>query len=90
MRIEPTAPYHSAQDALRVLETVAGHATGVTDTELARTTGLGPEISTLAAAEAKARQEQTGCVWGGAVPAARSCGERAFICRCSSQGPWRG
>ncbi|MYW45436.1 IclR family transcriptional regulator, partial [Streptomyces sp. SID161] len=23
MRIEPTAPYHSAQDALRVLETVA-------------------------------------------------------------------
>lgn len=40
---EPTAPYHSAQDALRVLETVARHSTGVTDAELARHTGLGPE-----------------------------------------------
>ncbi|MFB7493985.1 IclR family transcriptional regulator [Streptomyces sp. NPDC056161] len=40
---EPTAPYHSAQDALRVLETVARHTTGVTDAELARRTGLGPE-----------------------------------------------
>ncbi|MFJ9755277.1 IclR family transcriptional regulator [Streptomyces sp. NPDC101149] len=38
---EPTAPYHSAQDALRVLETVAGRASGVTDAELARRTGLG-------------------------------------------------
>ncbi|MFJ4323463.1 IclR family transcriptional regulator [Streptomyces tricolor] len=43
MRIEPTAPYHSAQDALRVLETVARHSAGVTDTELARRTGLGAE-----------------------------------------------
>ncbi|MGW0764043.1 IclR family transcriptional regulator [Streptomyces sp. NPDC002676] len=42
MRIEPTAPYHSAQDALRVLETVARHAAGITDTELARWTGLEP------------------------------------------------
>lgn len=33
---EPTAPYHSAQDALRVLETVARHTTGVTEAELAR------------------------------------------------------
>lgn len=33
---EPTAPYHSAQDALRVLETVARHSGGVTDVELAR------------------------------------------------------
>ncbi|MFE9449168.1 IclR family transcriptional regulator [Streptomyces sp. NPDC006739] len=40
---EPTAPYHSAQDALRVLETVARHSTGVTDTELTRHTGLEPE-----------------------------------------------
>ncbi|GGJ17535.1 IclR family transcriptional regulator [Streptomyces brasiliensis] len=40
---EPTVPYHSAQDALRVLETVAEHATGLTDTELAGHTGLGPE-----------------------------------------------
>ncbi|MEV7288086.1 IclR family transcriptional regulator C-terminal domain-containing protein [Streptomyces sp. NPDC093252] len=39
---EPTAPYHSAQDALRVLETVARHSTGVTDTELARATRLTP------------------------------------------------
>ncbi|MGW2742048.1 IclR family transcriptional regulator [Streptomyces sp. NPDC001450] len=40
---EPTAPYHSAQDALRVLESVARHPAGVTDTELARHTGLLPE-----------------------------------------------
>ncbi|WP_217208359.1 IclR family transcriptional regulator [Streptomyces sp. AC550_RSS872] len=40
---EPTTPHHSAQDALRVLETVARHSTGVTDTELARHTGIGPE-----------------------------------------------
>lgn len=43
LKHEPTAPYHSAQDALRVLETVARHTTGVTDTELARHTRLGPE-----------------------------------------------
>ncbi|MFF4898415.1 IclR family transcriptional regulator [Streptomyces sp. NPDC001068] len=43
LKHEPTAPYHSAQDALRVLETVAGHADGATDTELARATGLDPD-----------------------------------------------
>ncbi|GGZ79534.1 IclR family transcriptional regulator [Streptomyces echinoruber] len=40
---EPTAPYHSAQDALRVLETVARRSAGVTDAELARRTGLRAE-----------------------------------------------
>ncbi|MET8408099.1 IclR family transcriptional regulator C-terminal domain-containing protein [Streptomyces sp. NPDC005195] len=40
---EPTAPYHSAQDALRVLEAVARHSGGITDTELARRTRLGPD-----------------------------------------------
>lgn len=40
---EPTTPYHSAQDALRVLETVARHSTGVTDAELARHTGITSE-----------------------------------------------
>lgn len=44
---EPTAPYHSVQDALRILETVAGHTTGVTDTELARITGLGADRLTI-------------------------------------------
>ncbi|MEV5881868.1 IclR family transcriptional regulator C-terminal domain-containing protein [Streptomyces sp. NPDC052020] len=43
LKHEPTAPYHSAQDALRVLERVARHTTGTTGTELARHTGLGPE-----------------------------------------------
>jgi DNA-binding IclR family transcriptional regulator len=48
LKHEPTAPYHSAQDALRVLEAVARHTTGVTDTELARLTGLAPErLTTL-------------------------------------------
>lgn len=48
LRHEPTAPYHSVQDALRVLEAVARHTTGVTDTELARETGLGTErLTTL-------------------------------------------
>ncbi|KAB1142695.1 helix-turn-helix domain-containing protein [Streptomyces luteolifulvus] len=45
---EPTAPYHSAQDALRVLESVARHTTGVTDVQLSRHTGLSPErVTTL-------------------------------------------
>lgn len=44
---EPTAPYQSVQDALRILETVAGHTTGVTDTELARITGLGADRLTI-------------------------------------------
>jgi DNA-binding IclR family transcriptional regulator len=43
LKHEPTTPNHSAQDALRVLETVARHSTGVTDTDLARQTGLGTE-----------------------------------------------
>ncbi|MEV0175276.1 IclR family transcriptional regulator C-terminal domain-containing protein [Streptomyces sp. NPDC050803] len=43
LKHEPTAPYHSAQDALRVLETVARHTTGITDVELARHTALSPE-----------------------------------------------
>ncbi|MET7682861.1 IclR family transcriptional regulator C-terminal domain-containing protein [Streptomyces sp. NPDC005423] len=43
LKHEPTAPYHSAQDALRVLETVTRHTDGVTDTELGRHTGLDPE-----------------------------------------------
>ncbi|MEU6303008.1 IclR family transcriptional regulator [Streptomyces chartreusis] len=40
---ESTTPYHSVQDALRVLETVARHSSGVTEAELARHTGIGPE-----------------------------------------------
>ncbi|GGL71228.1 IclR family transcriptional regulator [Streptomyces fumigatiscleroticus] len=48
LKHEPTAPYHSTQDALRVLETVARHPTGITDTELVRQTGLVPErLTTL-------------------------------------------
>ncbi|MGX1130928.1 DNA-binding IclR family transcriptional regulator [Streptomyces glaucescens] len=48
LKHEPTAPYHSTQDALRVLETVARHSAGVTDTEIARHTGLGTErLTTL-------------------------------------------
>nr|WP_237519118.1 IclR family transcriptional regulator C-terminal domain-containing protein [Streptomyces sp. SID5910] len=43
MQHKPTAPHHSVQDALRALETVARHSTGITDTELTRQTGLGPE-----------------------------------------------
>ncbi|MEU3659677.1 IclR family transcriptional regulator C-terminal domain-containing protein [Streptomyces sp. NPDC032940] len=40
---KPTAPHHSVQDALRALETVARHSTGITAGELARQTGLGRE-----------------------------------------------
>ncbi|MCQ9133600.1 MULTISPECIES: IclR family transcriptional regulator C-terminal domain-containing protein [Streptomyces] len=48
LKHEPTAPYHSAQEALRVLETMARHSTGVTDDELARESGLGAErLTTL-------------------------------------------
>ncbi|MDF3297687.1 IclR family transcriptional regulator [Streptomyces tropicalis] len=40
---EPTAPHHSVQDALRVLETVAQRPGGATTGLLSRSTGLGPE-----------------------------------------------
>ncbi|MFF7328588.1 IclR family transcriptional regulator [Streptomyces sp. NPDC090306] len=43
MRLGPIALHHSAQDALRVLDAVAEHPTGVTGTELARRTRLGAE-----------------------------------------------
>lgn len=40
LKPEPTAPFHSAQYALRVLEAIARHAGGVTDAQIARETGL--------------------------------------------------
>ncbi|WP_424213661.1 IclR family transcriptional regulator [Streptomyces sp. BI20] len=40
LKPEPTAPFHSVQYALRVLETIARHAGGVTDAQIARETGL--------------------------------------------------
>ncbi|MGW8062815.1 IclR family transcriptional regulator [Streptomyces ziwulingensis] len=47
LRHRPTTPHHSAQDALRVLETVARHTSGVTETRLARHTGLDRERLTV-------------------------------------------
>ncbi|MET9154608.1 IclR family transcriptional regulator C-terminal domain-containing protein [Streptomyces griseoflavus] len=48
LRQEPSASYHSVQDALRVLETVARRGTGVNDTELARESGVPAErLTTL-------------------------------------------
>lgn len=40
LKPEPTAPFHSVQYALRVLETVSKHGDGVTDTQISRETGL--------------------------------------------------
>ncbi|GGV93308.1 IclR family transcriptional regulator [Streptomyces gelaticus] len=40
LKPEPTAPFHSVQHALRVLETVSKHGNGVTDTQISRETGL--------------------------------------------------
>ncbi|MFF9980933.1 IclR family transcriptional regulator [Streptomyces erythrochromogenes] len=40
LKPEPTAPFHSVQYALRVLETIARHTSGVTDVQIARETGL--------------------------------------------------
>jgi DNA-binding IclR family transcriptional regulator len=40
LKPEPTAPFHSVQYALRVLECVARHGGGVTDVQIARETGL--------------------------------------------------
>ena len=34
LKPEPTAPFHSVQYALRVLETVSKHGSGVTDTQI--------------------------------------------------------
>ncbi|MFI9200124.1 IclR family transcriptional regulator [Streptomyces sp. NPDC053048] len=40
LRPEPTAPFHSVQYALRVLETVAKYTGGVSQAQIARETGL--------------------------------------------------
>ncbi|WP_171990995.1 IclR family transcriptional regulator [Streptomyces sp. JHA26] len=69
---KPTASYHSVQDALRVLETVARHSTGITDTELARQSGLGRERLTplLRMLRREGYVEQTAdgtCVTGAAL-----------------------
>ncbi|WP_455353585.1 IclR family transcriptional regulator [Streptomyces sp. SYSU K217416] len=40
LKPEPTAPFHSVQYALRVLETISRHGGGVTDAQIARETGL--------------------------------------------------
>ncbi|MFJ7156618.1 IclR family transcriptional regulator [Streptomyces sp. NPDC101118] len=40
LKPEPTAPFHSVQYALRVLETISRHTGGVTDTQITRETGL--------------------------------------------------
>ncbi|MCB5167894.1 helix-turn-helix domain-containing protein [Streptomyces bambusae] len=37
---EPTAPFHSVQYALRVLETISRHTGGVSDVQISRETGL--------------------------------------------------
>ncbi|RXS87008.1 IclR family transcriptional regulator [Streptomyces sp. TM32] len=42
LKPEPTAPFHSVQYALRVLEAISRHAGGVTDAQIARDTGLSP------------------------------------------------
>ncbi|MER5552909.1 IclR family transcriptional regulator C-terminal domain-containing protein [Streptomyces sp. NPDC002793] len=40
LKPEPRAPFHSVQYALRVLESVSTHGSGVTDTQISRETGL--------------------------------------------------
>ncbi|MGK5728625.1 IclR family transcriptional regulator [Streptomyces sp. URMC 124] len=40
LKPDPTAPFHSVQYALRVLEAVARHSGGVTTSQIARETGL--------------------------------------------------
>ncbi|MFI1889137.1 IclR family transcriptional regulator [Streptomyces jumonjinensis] len=40
LKPEPTAPFHSVQYVLRVLETVSRHSSGVSDAQIARETGL--------------------------------------------------
>ncbi|ARI54366.1 MULTISPECIES: IclR family transcriptional regulator C-terminal domain-containing protein [Streptomyces] len=42
LKPEPTAPFHSVQYALRVLESVSRHGNGVTDAQISRETGLPP------------------------------------------------
>ncbi|WP_329117698.1 IclR family transcriptional regulator [Streptomyces sp. NBC_01465] len=40
LKPEPTAPFHSVQYALRVLESISKHGGGVTDAQISRETGL--------------------------------------------------
>jgi glucose/arabinose dehydrogenase len=70
----------SAADGSSVAATLVGAG-------LARTTGLGPEASVLAAAEAKARQDQTGCVWGGKVPSASAAPSGRVVAQSAAQVP---
>ncbi|MFF4606734.1 IclR family transcriptional regulator [Streptomyces sp. NPDC001339] len=42
LKPEPTAPFHSVQYALRVLETISRHTGGVTDVQIARESGMSP------------------------------------------------
>ncbi len=93
---KPTAPHHSAQDALRVLETVTRHSTGVTDTELARQAGLDRERLTtllrMLRREGYVEQTTDGTyVTGEALARLGSAhGREGRPCATSSSAPWTG
>lgn len=93
---EPTAPYHSAQDALRVLEIVARRSCGVTDAELARRTGLRPERLT-ALLRMLRREGYVEQITGGAYvtgdtlqPSSPPRTTGSAPCARSSSTPWTG
>ena len=76
---DPGNQFDSRQRRIYHISTSDGRsvAAAMVGAGLARTTGLGPEASTLAAAESKARSEKTGCVWGGPVPQSSASGRLA-------------
>ncbi|MCC7372776.1 MAG: PQQ-dependent sugar dehydrogenase [Chloroflexi bacterium] len=81
LRDDPANLFDARKRRLYVVQTVANQSVAVAMLQagLARTTGIGPEAAAMAAAEAKARQDGTGCVWGGPLPAPRTAAGRVGI-----------
>ncbi len=74
---DPSNLFDARQRRLYRVSTPDGRpvAAALVTAGLAKANGLGPEVAALAVADARARQEKTGCVWGGPVPAARTRGQ---------------
>lgn len=71
---DPANLYDARKRRLYVVRTPGNQSVAVTmlSAGLARTTGIGPEAAAMAGAESVARQNGTGCLWGGALPATRA------------------
>jgi glucose/arabinose dehydrogenase len=74
---DPSNLFDNRQRRLYLVHTADGRsvAAALVAAGLAKANGLGPEAATLAAADARARQDTAGCIWGGPLPAPRASGQ---------------